>query len=84
MVFKRGFLRKITGVVLKLCHNFSKNILTKLKRYATMVVTSGKRDVERQDFVGLEMRFLKGGVSKIINWWAEIGVIQWQERKLVA
>lgn len=76
-------MKKLTGVELKLGHNFSKNILTKLKRYATMVVTSGKRDVERQDFVGLDTRFLKGGVSKIINWWAEIGVIKWQERKLV-
>lgn len=57
---------------MKLCHNFSKNILTKLKRYATMVATSGNRDV-RLDILcqfGLITDFHGWDISN--NWWAEI------------
>lgn len=45
VVFNGLFLKKITGVEAKLRHIFNKNVLTKLKRYATMVATSGNRDV---------------------------------------
>ena len=51
-------------------HNtfFSKNLLTKLKRYATMVATSGNRDVIRHDRHGLEGGILLIGGQKKENY----------------
>ena len=58
-------MKKITEVRAKLEHIFNKNVLTKLKRYATMVATSGNRDVRTQGFCASSAIF-KGG-KKIVN-----------------
>jgi len=78
---KWGILTEVKG---KLYHFFSKNILTKRKQYATMVATSGNRDVRKDDFDCLKSRAVKRVVFRKIIGGQKKELLLWQVRKLVA